>query len=229
MKRRAFLASIAAATGEMAILRRGFSARRLADKIAEAKPDVAIAFHTEDAHYQDCYEHALRALAANSQILSPYREPVLIEGSVYKGVWLECAPHEGLVYSLIRPDIARNNHLAFFRLQREDGQIPCNVKDAGAGFGQIQTVVPIAATAWELAQQTNDSELLEMAYASCARWDAWLRRYRDTRGTGLCEGFCTYDTGHDNSPRWAGFPNACPDRDARKCPPVPSLPRLCPD
>ena len=229
MKRRAFLASIAAATGEMAILRRGFSARRLADKIAEAKPDAAIAFHTEDAHYQDCYEHALRTLAANSQILSPYREPVLIEGSVYKGVWLECAPHEGLVYSLIRPDIARNNHLAFFRLQREDGQIPCNVKDAGAGFGQIQMVVPIAATAWELAQQTNDSELLEMAYASCARWDAWLRRYRDTRGTGLCEGFCTYDSGHDNSPRWAGFPNACPDRDARKCPPVPSLPRLCPD
>jgi hypothetical protein len=43
------------------------------------------------------------------------------------------------------------------------------------------------------------------------------------------EGFCTYDTGHDNSPRWAGMPNSCPDGDARKCALVSGLPRLCPD
>jgi hypothetical protein len=90
-------------------------------------------------------------------------------------------------------------------------------------------VVPIAATAWELSQQAGDSRLLEAAYTSCSRWDAWLRKYRDTRHTGLCEGFCTFDTGHDNSPRWAGIPNRCPDDDARKCPPILSLPRLCPD
>jgi hypothetical protein len=90
-------------------------------------------------------------------------------------------------------------------------------------------VAPIAATAWELAQRTGDDELLHAAYTSCARWDGWLRRYRNTRGTGLVEGFCTYDTGHDNSPRWAGMPNRCPDGEARKCAPVPGLPRLCPD
>jgi hypothetical protein len=54
-------------------------------------------------------------------------------------------------------------------------------------------------------------------------------RYRNTRRTGLCEGFCEYDTGHDNSPRWKGIPKQCPDRDARKMPKVPGLPRLCPD
>ena len=43
------------------------------------------------------------------------------------------------------------------------------------------------------------------------------------------EGFCTYDTGHDNSPRWKGIPNQCPSADARKCPPIPTMPRLCPD
>lgn len=43
------------------------------------------------------------------------------------------------------------------------------------------------------------------------------------------EGFCTYDTGMDNSPRWAGMPNRCPDADARKCAKVRGLPRLCPD
>jgi hypothetical protein len=97
------------------------------------------------------------------------------------------------------------------------------------GYGQIQMVVPIAATAWELAQLAKDDELLAAGYASCSRWDAWLRRYRNTRATGLVEGFCTFDTGHDNSPRWKGIPNRCPDADARKCPAIPSMPRLCPD
>jgi hypothetical protein len=54
-------------------------------------------------------------------------------------------------------------------------------------------------------------------------------RQRNTRGTGLVEGFCTYDTGHDNSPRWKGMPNQCPNKDARTHHPIASLPRLCPD
>src|SRR5437868_12422747 len=124
--------------------------------------------------------------------------------------------------------------MAFFANQKPDGQLPASIKLADkvgsdAGYGQIQMVVPIAATAWDLVQLTKDQELLETAYSSCSRWDAWLRQYRDTRKTGLCEGFCTYDTGMDNSPRWAGVPNRCPDADARKCPEQPGMPRLCPD
>jgi hypothetical protein len=114
-------------------------------------------------------------------------------------------------------------------LQRPDGQLPCNNKVSGTGFGQIQMVVPIAATARELAQATADDELLHEAYDACVKWDAWLRRYRNLRGTGLTEGFCTYDTGHDNSPRWRGIPLQCPDQDARKFAPGLKLPRLCPD
>jgi hypothetical protein len=38
---------------------------------------------------------------------------------------------------------------------------------------------------------------------------------RDTRGTGLVEGFPTYDTGHDNSPRWKGVPGAARMRTRR--------------
>jgi hypothetical protein len=130
--------------------------------------------------------------------------------------------------------IARNNHMAFFALQlpaghESAGQLPAAIKMSDVGYGQIQMVVPIAATAWELSQLTGDDELLVTAYTACSRWDAWLREYRDTRKTGLVEGFCTYDTGHDNSPRWVGIPNRCPDGDARKCPPMTTMPRLCPD
>jgi hypothetical protein len=193
----------------------------------------ASTFTTDDAAVMNVYEAALATLQRNVVQLHPYPDPVLIEGSVYPGVWMECAPQESAVYSAVGPDpaltAARNNHLIFFALQKEDGQLPCSVKANGPGFGQIQMVVPIAATAWEMAQQLGDSELLEKAYNACARWDAWLRRCRNTRDTGLCEGFCTYDTGQDNSPRWKGIPNACPDHDARKCPSAEGLPRLCPD
>jgi hypothetical protein len=225
MNRREFIAG--ALAGTALATRRAFAT--LSQEQNATAEEASVAFETSDPHLRNRYQSALDLLASNVQRLPGYAEPVLIEGSEYHGIWQECAPQEGLVYSAIRPEIARNNHMAFFELQHEDGQIPCSIKASSIGFGQIQMVVPIAATAWELAQKTNDAHLLETAYTSCARWDAWLRRYRNTRHTGLCEGFCTYDTGHDNSPRWAGIPNACPDHDARKCPPVPSLPRLCPD
>jgi len=154
---------------------------------------------------------------------------VLIEGADYAGIWQECGPHEALVYRHFQPEVARNSHLTFFALQRPDGQLPANNKLTESGFGQIQMVVPIAATAWELAQATGDDELLHKAYAACSRWDDWLSRYRNTRNTGLVEGFCTYDTGHDNSPRWTGIPPQCPAKDAKRFPPIPTLPRLCPD
>jgi len=74
--------------------------------------------------------------------------------------------------------------MAFFELQRPDGQIPAYLWDKKVGFGQIQMVVPIAATAWETSRITKNQQLLEAAYTACSRWDAWLRRYRDTRKTG---------------------------------------------
>ncbi len=190
-------------------------------------------FSSDDADLMRVSEAALSTLHGNVVQLPAYPGPVLIEGSVYNGVWMECAPQEGAVYgalgSKIARSVARNNHLIFFALQKDDGQIPYSVRGNTPGFGQIQMVVPIAATAWELARKSGDSELLEKAYAACGRWDMWLRRYRNTRGSGLCEGFCTWDTGQDNSPRWKGIPNTCPDRDARRCPQAEGLPRLCPD
>ncbi len=197
--------------------------------VSALTPEDGPVFQTASRRWQAAYDKAVMVLAGNVRQLPGFAGPVLIEGSTYAGVWQECGPQEALVYRQFRLDVARNNHLAFFALQREDGQLPANVKASGVGFGQIQMVVPIAATAWELVSATGDEALLVKAYGACARWDAWLRRYRDTRGTGLVEGFCTYDTGMDNSPRWAGMPVRCPDGDARRCPAGAGLPRLCPD
>jgi hypothetical protein len=194
-----------------------------------AQSESRVSFETTDPLLARTYRHALDVLAANVMVLPDYPRPVLIEGGVYQRLSGEGGPHEGLIYSAIRADVARNNQMAFFALQREDGLIPHAMKSNEIGWRHLQLAVPLAATAWELSQQTGDSELLEAAYNGWSRFDAWLRRYRDTRHTGLCEGFCTFDTGQDNSPRWAGIPDSCPDDDARKCPPLGSLPRLCPD
>jgi hypothetical protein len=218
LNRRSFLASGAAAAIASPMLAR-------AQETASDGPT----FSTSNTRWQQTYDAALAVLAGNVKVMPYVSKPVLIEGSVYQGIWQECGPHEALLYRKFRPDVARNSHMTFFELQRADGQLPANNKVTETSFGQIQMVVPIAATSWGLARATGDGELLDATYRACSAWDAWLMRYRNTRGTGLIEGFCTYDTGHDNSPRWKGLPNQCPNKDARTHHPIASLPRLCPD
>ncbi len=246
--RRRFLADAALAAGAaLATNPVKMFAQLGAAQVAQRRHSEFPVFSAGDPAWKRTWDAAIAVLEANIRTVPGYPLPVLFEGSTYQGIWQECGPHEGLAYAtlgeLIAPrarprskkpaatplQAARNNHMAFFALQRPDGQLPASVKTTEDGFGQIQMVVPIAATAWKLVQMTSDEELLTAAYSACSRWDAWLRQYRDTRKTGLVEGFCTYDTGHDNSPRWSGIPNRCPDADARKCPPLASLPRLCPD
>jgi hypothetical protein len=240
MDRRQFVARGSLAAGSMLPGLRTAAALALENEENEGD---GRSFRCDDTGLARLYASALATVRGNAMQVPGFAGNVLVEGATYPGVWLECAPQEGLVFgesgSGIARAVARNNHLIFFALQKEDGQLPYSVKvpsttrgagtSGGPGWSQIQMVVPIAATAWEIARRTGDSELLEKAYAACARWDAWLRRYRNTRGTGLCEGFCTWDTGMDNSPRWAEEPNACRDGDARLCPDGPGLPRLCPD
>jgi len=172
---------------------------------------------------------ALSGLQANVVCVHGYDQPVLIEGGGYPGIWLECGPLEGAVYGIINPKVALDNHRIFFRQQRDDGYLPCWIWADRAGHGQIQMVVPIAATAWEVFQRCGDRGFLQQAYDACQRWDRWLTRYRDTLGTGLCEAFCEYDTGHDNSPRFHGLPLEGRDGDARWCPAAGRLPYVAPD
>lgn len=177
------------------------------------------------------YLNALEGLKNNTRKVFGYDQPVLCEGGVYAGIWQECGPLEGLVYAKHNPEVALACHNIFYHHQREDGYLPCWVNAKKVGSHSIQMVVPIAATALETAELLNNEEFLFNSYQSCSRWDDWLGKHHNTRGTGLCEAFCHYDTGHDGSPRFddKGMPWECPDDDAARPTHVLGLPYLAPD
>ena len=159
--------------------------------------------------------------------------PVLNEGGVYHGAWIESTGSiNAELLARFAPDVARATHLLFAQHQRDDGMIPYKVTDAGPGFSQIQIVTPLARTVWNhfLLTGGTDVEYLRTMYDAMARYDDWLARYRDTRGTGAVEAFCTFDTGHDLSPRFWFVPDRAYLSDARLVDPAsPVLPYIAPD
>lgn len=153
--------------------------------------------------------------------------PVLNEGGIYCGIWLECGPLESLTIAGDFPEEAMMSHRIFYIHQSAEGQFPASVKEDSAGYRQIQQVVPIACTALELAKMTGNEAFLAESFEACSKWDAWLTRHRDPRKLDLIEAWCEFDTGHDNSPRFAGVPRFCPD--GADVMPDGVVPRLAPD
>ena len=58
-------------------------------------------FPTADAAWATTWDAALAVLAGNVRSMPRYDHPVLVEGSAYAGIWLECAPQEGQVYGTL--------------------------------------------------------------------------------------------------------------------------------
>jgi len=96
MKRREFVAKSGLFVGGLSLLSRvpsAFQKPALSASGPERKPDPRISLETSDSQYQTTYSSALDVLARNTTVVSGYSPLVLIEGSNYGGIWLECAPH----------------------------------------------------------------------------------------------------------------------------------------
>ena len=163
---------------------------------------------------------------------APGPEPILQEGGIYLGCWLESTGSiNAELLSRFLPDVAADTFAGFARHQREDGLFPYKLTRDGAAFAQIQTVTPLARSVWTHYQLNGrDRDFLATMYTAMARNDAWLARWRDTRGTGAVEAFCAYDTGHDLSARFWHVPDSPAGNDpARFDPASPILPFIAPD
>jgi hypothetical protein len=111
------------------------------------------------------YNEALSGLKSNVWKVFGYEHPVLVEGGGYPGVWLECAPLEGLIYGRFDAETARD--LCVFPL------LNCGVFAAH-----------VDAPHWEawaalLAESLRWVPLRDLAWAASVGWGFGLIRWLD--------------------------------------------------
>lgn len=157
--------------------------------------------------------------------------PILHEGGIYNGTWLESTASICCeVLARFRPGVATETIRRIAAQPRTDGMLPYKVTPEGPAYRQIQMVTPFARSVRRVAALASDGLLIADTYPTLAVHDAWLARHRDTRNTGGVEAFCTYDTGHDRSPRFWHIPDSCPDDDPTRFDvDNPRLPFVAPD
>lgn len=203
-----------------------------ADPAAAAEIEAAgIAFASEDEKLESAYRAAIDLVLASSRP-SPAGGRMLIEGADYRGCWLESTGTASAeVLSRFCPSLAESTFLSFALLARDDGLIPYKITEAGPAYRQLQMVTPLARSVWNhSALRGTDAGFLRRMYEAMAANDAWIAARRDSRGSGCVEAFCTFDTGHDGSPRFRGLPDTCFREDPALCDPAfPRLPYLAPD
>ncbi|WP_213450662.1 MGH1-like glycoside hydrolase domain-containing protein [Rhizomonospora bruguierae] len=181
---------------------------------------------------EEVWHRGLHELVAACVQPGPGGAGVLREGGAYRGTWLESTGTiSAEVLGRFLPAVATGTFLLFAHGIREDGLLPYRVNDAGPAYRQIQIVTPLARSVWNHHTLTGgDPAVLRTLYDAMARNDDWLARHRDTRGTGCVEAFCTFDTGHDASPRFWHMPDTTHGDDpTRYHPDSPLLPLLAPD
>lgn len=206
--------------------------RRRADQPPSAQwASAGVAFACSSERIEARYDQAVRELF---DCIKPtdITGSILHEGGPYHGCWLESTGTiNAELMARFLPEIATATYSAFADHQRDDGLIPYKITATGPAFAQIQLVTPLARSVWNhFCLNGRDRAFLGKMYAAMARYDDWLARYRNTRGTGGVEAFCTYDTGHDLSARFWHVPDSPLNNDARTChPDNPILPFVAPD
>jgi len=178
------------------------------------------------------YWRAVRELFTCIKPVGGVDGPILHEGGVYLGCWLESTGTiNAELLSRFIPSVAGRTFASFAAQQRDDGLFPYKLTASGPVWSQIQTVTPLARSVWTHYRLNHESRhWLATMYEAMARNDAWLAEWRDTRGTGGVEAFCTYDTGHDLSPRFWHVPDSPWGNDPRAYDPNnPLLPFVAPD
>lgn len=189
-----------------------------------------VRFVASHPRIEDVYYKSIGALM-NCIVPSPDGGPMLLEGADFIGCWLESTGTISTeVVSRFCPKTAQACFELFADYQRKDGLIPYKITSQGPAHRQIQMVTPLARSVWNHYCRHPDRDFLSKMYDAIARNDQWLATYRDTRGTGCVEAFCTFDTGNDASPRFWHVPDIPYEGDPARCDPdSPILPFLAPD
>lgn len=211
------------------------------DRVQPGKPEdrrllqewqaTGVRFAASGGRLETAYYTALEKLLACIEPMNG-SDPILQEGGIYLGCWLESTGTiNAELLSRLIPSVSETTYLAFADQQREDGLLPYKLTEKGPSFRQIQLVTPLARCVWNHYElHGRGLSFLKTMYQAMSRYDDWIARYRNTRGTGCVEAFSTFDTGHDLSPRFWHVPDTPYRNDAAAFhPDSPVLPFLAPD
>ncbi len=158
---------------------------------------------------------------------------VLLAGADYTGCWLE-HNQDCFFAADFYPDEAWETQKLFMDYQLQCGLIPYCVRfrPFRIFFSQLQTVWPFARCALEVAKKVRRPEAdFAAIYDAGCRYDQWLALNRDRNGLDLVEMYCSFDTGHDNSPRVkdGGIANQTEGAFAGNMPDLPCMPLIAAD
>lgn len=142
-------------------------------------------------------------------------KPLFLISEAYPGVWLEHV-YDSVFHAMQDRSnlyLAENTVELFLTHQKENGQLPCFIRDPArgkiygetVGYSHVQECVSFASLCLKVYEMNHDRAFLERVYTACKKWAEWLKANRMTTSRGLIEMFVGYDTGHDNSGRLEGL------------------------
>jgi hypothetical protein len=168
---------------------------------------ASVEFNTSDVFLDQLYRAAERALKGNEKMFG--NRQALIEGGGYDAIWVETQPMGGEMYAKRNMTAAMNNVLLFVEYQHDNGRFPGLIRYDSGKFQPIYTHLqgfcfPYHALNLFYWNKKRDFDYLTTLYRSFERYDNYLWANRDSDGDGCLELWCGYDTGEDNSNRFAG-------------------------
>jgi hypothetical protein len=169
--------------------------------------ETRVEFHTSDPFLGDLYTAAEKVSKTNGRDFAG--RPVLIEGGGYNGIWIETQPMGGEMNAGRNMTTAFNNTLYFMEYQLPNGRYPGLIRYREGNLLPVYThtqgyCFPFPALNLYYWNKKCDDAYLHRLYDSMEKFDAYLWKYRDSDGDGCLETWCVWDTGEDNSNRFAG-------------------------
>lgn len=187
----------------------------------------------EIARLQERAKEIPQMLKRNMLVPEERNTPVFLAGANYAGTWME-HNQDTFFAADFYPESAWETQQLFMDYQLQCGLIPYCVRyrPFRIFFTQLQIVWPFARCAFEVAKKVNRPEAdFAAIYDAGCRFDRWLAKNRDRRKLNLVEMYCSYDTGHDNSPRVmdGGIKNQTEGLFAGNMPDLPCMPLAAAD
>lgn len=171
--------------------------------------ETRVEFRTSDTVLGELYTAAETVSKTNVKDFTG--RPVLIEGGGYNGIWIETQPMGGEMNAKRDMTTAFNNTLFFIDYQLPNGRYPGLIRHHKTERKLIPVYThtqgfcfPFHAVNLYYWNKKRDAAYLRRLYDSLEKFDAYLWRYRDSDGDGCLETWSVWDTGEDNSNRFAG-------------------------